>query len=306
MIRTSARVIRFRSLACLVIVPLVGCRPSATVEQTTPIANLQTHRTASLRVTSNAFASQGHAAYLENAVMTKLREKCGFSRVDRVGGEPADLMLDLSITRIGRGGGFMSNENQATIDALLVITDGESGDLIGASKIRGKSSGMIVNNNVPEQQAIDVMAQSLADVFVKSGCAGPRVAKAAPPPPPVEGGSAGSAVATGSGGVDPGTGSGTVTPPPGDGAKNPEAEAINEQGKEKLRGGDVSGALAAFQQAAQMAPDARYIYNICLTYQAMEKIDTAISECKRARSMNPDARLAAKIDQRLGLLAGAK
>lgn len=301
MIRSSARV-----NACLVIA-IAGCRPSATVEQTTPIANLQTHRTASLRVTSNAFASQGHAAYLETAVMTKLREKCGFSRVDRVGGEPADLMLDLSITRIGRGGGLMSNENQATIDALLVITDGESGDLIGASKIRGKSSGMIVNNNVPEQQAIDVMAQSLADVFVKSGCAGPRVAKAAPPPPPpVETGSAGSAVADGSGAADPGTGSGTVVTPPGDGAKNPEAEAINEQGKEKLRGGDVAGALAAFQQAAQISPDARYVYNVCLTYQAMEKIDTAISECKRARSMNPDARLAAKIDQRLGLLAGAK
>lgn len=284
-----------RWIACLALI--AGCRPSATIEQTTPIANLQTHRSVAIRVTSSAFASQGRAMFLENAVMTNLRQRCGFERIDRASGQPADLVLDINITHVGRGGGFVSNQNQATIDALLVVSDGQSGDLLGASKIRGKSSGMLVNNTDPENQAIDIMARTLADVFVKSGCAGPRVARVDQAPvPPGDGGNAGSAA------PDPGTG-GPAQP---DDARRAEAEALNEQGKEKLRGGDPAGALATFRVAAERMPDPRYVFNICLTHQALEQLDNAIAECKRARGMNPDARLAAKIDQRLQLLADAK
>lgn len=272
----------------LVVGLLAACRPSATVEHTTPVANLQTHRTASIQVRTTAFAAQGRAMYLENAVTARLREKCGFERIDRAAeGQTADLRLDLNITNIGRGGGVFSNENQATIDVLLVVSDGQTGDLLGASKVRGKSSGMIVNNNDPENQAIDEMAKTIAEVFVKSGCAGPRIARAEPPPPAV----------TPPPSTDPGA------PPPPDETKKTEAEALNEQGKEKLRSGDMNGALATFQQATQAFPDPRFVYNICLTYQALENWDNAIAECKRAKSMSPDERLAAKIDHRLELLA---
>jgi hypothetical protein len=280
---------------------LVGCKPSATIEQTTPIANLQSHKTVALRVTTSAFASQGRAVYLEQAVTARLREKCGFERIDRASGQPADLLLDINITQVGRGGGgFIANDNQATVDALLVVSDGVSGDLLGASRIRGKSSGMIVNNNNPENQAIDIMAQTLADVFVKSGCAGPRVARAEPPPPPPGGSNT-----PGEGSGTPGEGSGSGTPPPDDG-KKAEAEALNEQGKEKLRGGAMKGALATFQAAVSAQPDPRYVFNICLTYQALEQWDNAINECKKAKGMNPDERLATKIDQRLEILADAR
>src|SRR5262249_18439236 len=92
---------------------VIGCRPSATVENTMPVANLQPYQTMALRVRSTAFAAQGQAVYLQNAVSQKLGRFCRFQQVP---GAPADVVLDLSITRVGRGegGGLVTNHNLAT------------------------------------------------------------------------------------------------------------------------------------------------------------------------------------------------
>jgi hypothetical protein len=282
---------------------LVGCRPSATVENTMPVANLQTYRTVALRVKSTAFASQGWAAYLETAVLQKLQQKCGFERVGGAGTTAADVVLDLNITHTGRGStGWVSSGTTAVMDTLLVISDGESGDLLGTARIRGKSSGMIINNAPPENEAVEVVAKSVADLLAKSGCSGPRLARAEVPKPP-PGGDTGSGSGSGSG-SDQGSGSGSATTP--DDAKRAQAETLNEQGKEKLRSADIAGALAAFQQANALVPDPRYQYNVCLTFEAQERWDDAINACKQARTMNPDARLVAKIDKRVEMLQQRK
>jgi len=266
---------------------LASCHPSATVEKTTPVASLQMYRTVALRVKSTAFAAQGSASFLENALLQKLQQTCSFEQVVR--GGQGDVVLDLNITNVGRGSsGFVTNSSQAKIDALLVLTDGQSGELLGTARIHGKSSGVIINNSQPETEAADVMAKTIAEMLAKSGCSGPRIAKVEPPPPP----------------PPPAGGSGSnAEPPPVDEAKRAEAEALNDQGKDKLRSADVEGALAAFVQAVRLLPDARYQFNVCLTYEAAEKWSDAVSACKQARSMNPQPKLITKIDERLELLS---
>jgi hypothetical protein len=262
-----------------------ACHPSATVERTMPVANLQTYRTVALRVKSTAFASQGQASFLETAVLEKLQQSCSFEQVGRAGGTPADLILDLNITQTGRGGGgLISNSSQAHMDTLLVLTDGQSGELLGTARIHGKSGGMIVNNSSPETEAAQVVAKTAVEMLAKSGCSGPRVAKAEPPPPP-----------------PPDAGSGSAAAP--DESKRAEAEALNDQGKDKLRTADVQGALQAFQGAVALLPDARYQFNICLTLEAGEQWNDAVTACKKARGMNPQPQLLTKIDARLDLLA---
>src|SRR5262245_30517960 len=160
-----------------------------------PVANLQSYRTVGLRVRSTAFASQGLAMFLEKATLDKLRQRCGFEQVGPVaGGPPAEVILDLNITATGRGGGgWITNSGTATIDSLLVLSDGQSGELLGTARIKGQSSGVIVNNAPPENEAINEIAKAVANTLAKSGCSGPRVARVEPPPPPGPGpGSAGS------------------------------------------------------------------------------------------------------------------
>ena len=274
-----------------------------------PIANLQSYRTVALRVKSTAFASQGVAMSLESAVFDQLHQKCGFEHASRPGATPADVVLDLNITRVGRGGdGWVSNENTATIETLLVLTDGPTGELLGTARIRGKSSGMIVNNGSPETEAVGVVAKTIADILAKSGCSGPRIARVEEPATPtgpgpgsgVDQGSAGQGSA-GQGSAGQGSAAqGTATPP--DETHRAEAEALDEEGKVKLRSDDLPGALALFQQANALVPDARYVFNICLVYATQEQWDKAIAACRQARGMNPQPKLVEKIDRRLDLL----
>lgn len=262
-----------------------GCHPSATVEHTMPVANLQTYRTVGLRVHSTAFASQGLAMFLESAVLQRLQQQCGFEQVGRAGATPADVVLDLNVTHAGRGGGgWVSNENLATIDTLLVLSDGQDGELLGTARIQGKSSGAIINSAPPENEAVEVIAKTIAEILAKSGCSGPRIARAPVTPPT----------------TTPPTGSGSAGSP--DESHRAEAEALNEQGKEKLFAADVAGALTAFQQAMALLPDAKYEFNVCLTFGAQEQWDRAIAACHQARGMNPSPALATKIDKRLDVL----
>jgi hypothetical protein len=261
-----------------------------------PIANLQTYRSIALRVRSTVFGAQGLAAFMENAVAARLKQKCGFEAIQPAASGPADVILDLTITKHARGGdGWIRNQNQVVMDTLLVLSDGQDGDLLGTASIHGKSSGTVVNNAPQENEAIDVIARTVADVLWKSGCGGPRVARA-PAPVPDQG--SGGTVGTGSAGTGTGSG-GTVGPAPADESRRAEAEGLNNQGKEKLFAADTRGALALFQQANSVLPDPKYQFNVCLAFGAMERWDDATAACKHARAMNPSEKLAAKIDQRL-------
>lgn len=259
-----------------------------------PIASLQSYGTVGLRVRSTVFGAEGLAMFMENAVTNEVRQKCGFSAVvGSQGGPPADVILDLTITKNARGGdGWIRNENQVVMDTLLVLSDGHDGDLLGTATIHGKSSGTVVNNAPQENEAIDVIAKTVASVLAKSGCAGPRVARVETPPPNPQQGSG-----------SQGTGSGSDGTPPGPGApdesRRADAEKLNDQGKEHLFKADTAGALGLFQQANSALPDPKYQFNVCLALGAMERWDDATAACKQAKAMNPPAKLAAKIDQRL-------
>lgn len=273
-----------RSPVLALLLSAAACGASATVERTMPVANLQTFRTIAVRVRSSTFASQGTTMALEQQVLQRLGRACQFDRVERASGQPADILLDLTIVASGRGGGgFITNNNVATVDTQLVLTDTHDNQLLGTAKIRGKSGGVLVNNNIPEFDAVDKVAEATADLLSKSGCSGARVARVETPPPP-----------------DPGT----DTPPPS--SNLAEAEAINDQGKEKLYTGDLQGALALFQRANATAPDARFAFNVCIVQIQLEQWDAANASCQQAKSLNPPATLAAKIDNRIAQLAQRK
>jgi hypothetical protein len=250
-----------------------------------PVANLQSYRTVALRVHSSAVAPQDLATTLESSVLERLRQTCGFEQVGAAGTTPADVVLDLNITGISKGGsGWIRNENQVQVDTLLVLSDGQAGDLLGTATIHGKSSGTVINNAPQENEAIAVIAKTVAELLAKSGCSGPRVARAPVAAPDTGSASQGSAA------------------PVVDETKRAEADALNDKGKERLFAADTAGALALFLQAMSVLPDPKYQFNVCVALGAQEKWDDAIAACKQARSMNPSASLATKIDQRLDAL----
>jgi len=271
---------------------LAACRPTATVQRTTPVANLQSFHTVGLRVR----AAASYANFLQRQLLGYLRQQCSFEQIVQAG-PGADLIIDLNVTGSHRGGGVISNASQATVDTLLVLSDGPSGELLGTARIQGKSSGMIVNGSSPEGEALNIVAKTVADVLATSGCSGPRVARnETPPPPPPDSGSAAPPP------PPPDSGSAAPPPPARDESHRQDAEALNEQGKDKLRSADIDGALAAFQQANTLLPDAKYEFNVCLAFEAGEKWNDAMSACRQARGMSPEPRLLVKIDARISLI----
>jgi hypothetical protein len=293
-----------RSPVLALLLSAAACRASATVERTMPVANLQTFHTIAVRVRNSTFASQGTTIALERQVLERLGRACQFDHVERASGQPADILLDLTIVASGRGGGgFITNNNIATVDTQLVLTDTHDNQLLGTAKIRGKSGGVLVNNNIPEFDAVDKVAEATANLLAKSGCAGPRIARVEPPPPPDTGSDAGSDSGTPDTGT-PDTGTGTDAPPPN--AHLAEAEAINDQGKEKLYAGDLQGALALFQRANSTAPDARFAFNVCIVQIQLEQWAAANASCQQAKALKPPATLATKIDNRIEQLAQRK
>lgn len=266
------------------LVAVAACRPSASVERTTPVANLQSYRSVALSVRATAFAAQGRAMQLEASLVNQLRTKCGFENIHRPDGTPVDVFMDVNIVNSGRGTSMLGS-SQAFVETLLVLTDGPTGELMGTAKIRGQSGGSI-SGSPTDNEAIEVTAQTVANLLAKSGCAGPRIARTEPTQPD-----------------QPTQQQQVQGQPPIDESKRPEAERLNEEGKDKLRSADVNGALANFQAAVALIPDARYQYNVCLAYETLEQLPTAIDACKKARAMTTEQRLIDKIDRRLELIA---
>jgi len=263
-----------RALALALFV--TACHASATVQNTMPVANMQFYRSVAVRVRSNVMGYQGFGQFLEQSVNTNLRQKCGF---ESVGGanDKAELVLDLTITKAGKDSGFITIQNQTVMEALLVLSDGQNGDLLGTAKISGNSAAMTTSGSNPDQEAVEVVGKAVADLLAKSGCTGPRIARAEPPK--------------------------LEAPTPGvDERHRGEAEKLNEDGKNQMFGAHMPEALALFQQANQLLPDARYQFNVCLALGVMEKWNDAIGACNKAKSMNAKPELVAKIDRRLEAL----
>jgi hypothetical protein len=272
---------------------LCSCRPTATVQRTSPVANLQPYRGLVVRGTGASRRGAGRLAFqLEHAAVSRIQARCAFSHVRTASDPPpagnADLILDVTVQRSfrGGGGGLVQNENLATVDVKLVLSDGRDDELVGAADIRGQSRGIVIGEVTPEEEAIGAVADSIAQILVTSGCTGPRIARKNPPP--------------------------SERPPPDDPASvelvsesDPvaKAEAANDEGKRLFRSADVAGAKKRFQAAIRLHRDPRYVFNLCLAEEALGDIDAAVSVCESVLTMKPDAPLAEKVKLRLDLLA---
>jgi tetratricopeptide (TPR) repeat protein len=80
---------------------------------------------------------------------------------------------------------------------------------------------------------------------------------------------------------------------------NPQAEALNEEGKKLYaEQKDYAGAAAKFQGAIALSPDARYYFNLCMSLDKQEKFDDALIACDEVYNRNPDAELQGKAGKR--------
>jgi hypothetical protein len=264
-----------------------ACHPSAQVRQTTPIANLQSYRVVMLRI--GAAEGQEHVSTLAAFAVDKLRQRCRFEHIVLATQTPnaqADLLVDLNILRTARGGGgLVQNPNLATVDVSLVLSDGINDELLGSAEIRGQSSAVAMSGVSPEAQAVDAVAKEISEILFRSGCDGPRVARAPDEPDP------------------------EPEPDPGISEEDREqAEAANEDGKQAFRTGNISGARGHFERAISLNPrDPRYLFNLCLAQESLREWQGAMSSCRSVLEMNPGEALAEKaalrieiIEQRMG------
>lgn len=249
--------------------------PSATVRKTAPIADLQYYRTVRVRAGSAPEAASW-AAVLASATASKLGQFCKFERVDVGDRGASDLVVDLNIQRVFRGGtGIVQNPNLATMEVLMVLSDGANEDLVGSAWIRGQSPQVMVNASSPEQAALEAVSGKITEVMYESGCFAQRADRPAPPSaaPPVP--------------------SGEATP------TVEQAEALNNEGKSLFRDARVQEAVAKFEQAFALHQDARYLFNLCFAYETMQRYDQALATCQQVLGMSPDPRLAEKARERI-------
>lgn len=283
-------------------VVISGCRPSATVQRTTPVANLQAYRGVVVRGTNASEYGRGSrrlAFLLEHSAVAKIRQRCAFLDVapaSQSEGMDADLFLDVTVQRSfrGGGGGLVQNENLATVDVTLVLSDGVDDELVGSAEIRGKSGGIVIGNESPEEEAVNAVADSIANLLVRSGCTGRRIARARPQRPRQ---------------AEPGPGDEGEEGDPSvelvaEEKTGPaaQAEGENEEGKRLFRSGDVRGAKARFLAAIRLNREPRYVFNLCLAEESLGAIEAAVSTCKSVMAMKPDGPLADKVKLRLKIL----
>jgi hypothetical protein len=161
----------------------MGCRASAKVTRTTPVANLQSYRVVGVRAAGIPRSYQ-LTNFLADATVKQLAKRCQFTNVvlaNHAGNAKPDLMIDLNIRRMFRGGTsqIIQNPNKAVVDVLVVLSDGIDNDLLGSAWIRGESASVQVSGTMsPEGAAVKAIAERVAKVLAKSGCRGPRVARA--------------------------------------------------------------------------------------------------------------------------------
>jgi hypothetical protein len=76
---------------------------------------------------------------------------------------------------------------------------------------------------------------------------------------------------------------------------NPQAEALNDEGKDLFSNKkDYPAAADKFQQAIALSPDARYYYNLCAALDKLEQFDKAVEACDEVFKHDPRAELGQK------------
>jgi tetratricopeptide (TPR) repeat protein len=83
--------------------------------------------------------------------------------------------------------------------------------------------------------------------------------------------------------------------PPG---ANPQAESLNEQGKDLYKNKDFQGAAAKFREANSIQPDGRYYFNLCATLEKAGDLDGALEACDSVYQYSPNDELKGKTGQR--------
>jgi tetratricopeptide (TPR) repeat protein len=82
-------------------------------------------------------------------------------------------------------------------------------------------------------------------------------------------------------------------------APNPQAEALNDQGKTLFSDKkDYAAAADKFQQAIAIQPEARYFYNLCFAFEKEEQYEKAVEACDDVFTHNPPAALGDKAGQK--------
>ncbi len=308
------------------------------------MASLQSYKVVGVRAKGGYNLSR----ILASQTVAQLSRRCQFTNVElsNYSRTKPDLILDLKIHRSWRGGsGIIQNQNKATVDVLLVLSDGIDSELLGSAWIRGQSASLALNvagrPQAPEEDALGAVAKTVADILGKSGCRGPRVARAPDPPPTkiakntsntgggntdgnngggnTDGNNGGGNTDgnNGGGNTDGNNGGGNTDGNNGggntdvanqgdDGAAKAKAEKLNSEGKQLFIAADIAGAVAKFEAAAQAHPDPRYDFNICLGYETLKRYKDALSMCKRVLSKNPSAKLRGKAQKRLKIIADLK
>ena len=82
------------------------------------------------------------------STVNQVMKNCQFDNVvlDGTAGAQPDLWIDLNLQKSFRGGtGIIQNDNKATIEVLMVLSDGASEDLLGSAWITGESSSVSVS-----------------------------------------------------------------------------------------------------------------------------------------------------------------
>lgn len=290
---------RQTELACLSLLGLLACGPSASVWKTSPVADLQSYQVALVRVAS-APGLEHYSPILEFATTTALQRKCSLNHVVGAGQTDSaqpDLIVDLNIRQTQRGGtGFIKNPNLATVDVTMVLSDGIDESLLGSAEIKGKSSAVSIEGADPENDALMAVAKRVSLVLAKSGCEGQRLARVAQPAPD-----------TPTAPTQPGPPATDTNPEPEQPQASSEqiaqAEAANDEGKRLFRSAEIAAAREQFKQALTLAQDPRYYFNLCLAHEALSDLDSAMKACNSVLAAEPEPRLAEKANQRLQLIA---
>ena len=131
----------------------LGCSASAKVTRTTPVANLQSHRTVLVRAAGISKAQQ-FINELADVTVSEVAKKCQFESVlpsSMARGEKPDLLIDLNIRKSFRGGtGLIKNHNKATVEVLVVLSDGVTDELLGSATIQAESASVASSGTSPE------------------------------------------------------------------------------------------------------------------------------------------------------------
>ena len=244
-----------------------------------------------LRVTPLVPAAN-EAVELEAVVAARLRSMCGYQEVYLASANPeapAALLVDARIALLER----VDSSDRAMLGAMagqarMVVAvdfiDLKTKQRIGAAEVEGTSSGGSTLAGGTDE-AMERVVEKIVEVMRQDGCSARAPGQVA-----TTGGGGGGG---GGGGEDPPGGGGTTLTPA------VQAEAYNQEGKDLYKAKDFKGALAKFEAAVAVAPEARYYFNVCAAHDQLGNRDAALAACSEVLNRNPNEELKSKTEKRI-------